>query len=205
MRGKAAHDAYAREAAEQEVRREAQRRLHRFRIDVNEPARITFLDGALDEDGLLAVPSLYEHSVQLAGRWATFVCVGGGAEPCPICDSGRPPALVAAFTVIDHRPYTIRRGPRAGTVVVDQRKLFVAKKGTLARLQVKATALKGIDGVTMAVMTRVMLEASESPRMLDIFRLPDVEVACADLLPPCGDDFAAGGLLQSGKLVGGGG
>lgn len=29
---------------------------------------------------------------------------------------------------------------------------------------------------TMAVMTRVMLEASESPRMLDIFRLPDVEV-----------------------------
>ena len=36
-------------------------------------------------------------------------------------------------------------------------------------------------------------------------RLPDVEVACADLLPPCGDDFAAGGLLQSGKLVGGGG
>ncbi len=151
MRGKAAHDAYAREAAEQEVRREAQRRLHRFRIDVNEPARITFLDGALDEDGLLAVPSLYEHSVQLAGRWATFVCVGGGAEPCPICDSGRPPALVAAFTVIDHRPYTIRRGPRAGTVVVDQRKLFVAKKGTLARLQVKATALKGIDGVTMAV------------------------------------------------------
>ena len=151
MRGKAAHEAYARDAAEQEVRREAQRRLHRFRIDVNEPARITFLDGALDEDGLLAVPSLYEHSVQLAGRWATFVCVGGGAEPCPICDSGRPPALVAAFTVIDHRPYTIRRGPKAGSVVVDQRKLFVAKKSTLAKLQFKASTLQGIDGVTMAV------------------------------------------------------
>ncbi len=155
MRGKAAHEAYARDAAEQEVRREAQRRLHRFRIDVNEPARITFLDGALDEDGLLAVPSLYEHSVQLAGRWATFVCVGGGAEPCPICDSGRPPALVAAFTVIDHRPYTIRRGPKAGTIVVDQRKLFVAKKGTLAKLQFKATTLggegQGLAGVTMAV------------------------------------------------------
>ncbi|TAJ84523.1 hypothetical protein [Reyranella sp.] len=151
MRGKAAHEAYARDAAEQEVRREAQRRLHRFRIDVNEPARITFLDGALDEDGLLAVPSLYEHTVQLAGRWATFVCVGGGAEPCPICDSGRPPALVAAFTVIDHRPYTIRRGPKAGTVVVDQRKLFVAKKSTLAKLQFKATTLGGLDGVTMAV------------------------------------------------------
>lgn len=151
MRGKAAHDAYAREAAEQEMRREAQKRLHRFRIDVNEPARITFLDGALDEDGLLAVPSLYEHTVQLAGRWATFVCVGGGAEACPICDSGRPPALVAAFTVIDHRPYTIRRGPKAGTVVVDQRKLFVAKKSTLAKLQFKATTLGGLDGVTMAV------------------------------------------------------
>lgn len=151
MRGKAAHDAYARDAAEQEVRREAQRRLHRFRIDVNEPARITFLDGALDEDGLLAVPSLYEHSVQLAGRWATFVCVGGGPEACPICDSGRPPALVAAFTVIDHRPYTIRRGPKAGSVVVDQRKLFVAKKSTLAKLQFKASTLQGIDGVTMAV------------------------------------------------------
>lgn len=155
MRGKAAHEAYARDAAEQEVRREAQRRLHRFRIDVNEPARITFLDGALDEDGLLAVPSLYEHSVQLAGRWATFVCVGGGAEPCPICDSGRPPALVAAFTVIDHRPYTIRRGPKAGSVVVDQRKLFVAKKSTLAKLQFKAAALggqgEGLAGVTMAV------------------------------------------------------
>ena len=153
MRGKAAHEAYARDAAEQEVRREAQRRLHRFRIDVNEPARITFLDGALDEDGLLAVPSLYEHSVQLAGRWATFVCVGGGPEACPICDSGRPPALVAAFTVIDHRPYTIRRGPRAGTVVVDQRKLFVAKKGTLARLQLKASTLgsEGLAGATLAV------------------------------------------------------
>lgn len=153
LRGKAAHEAYARDAAEQEVRREAQRRLHRFRIDVNEPARITFLDGALDEDGLLAVPSLYEHAVQLAGRWATFVCVGGGPEPCPICDSGRPPALVAAFTVIDHRPYTIRRGPRAGTVVVDQRKLFVAKKGTLARLQLKASTLgsEGLAGATLAV------------------------------------------------------
>lgn len=153
LRGKAAHEAYARDAAEQEVRREAQRRLHRFRIDVNEPARITFLDGALDEDGLLAVPSLYEHAVQLAGRWATFVCVGGGADPCPICDSGRPPALVAAFTVIDHRPYTIRRGPRAGTVVVDQRKLFVAKKGTLARLQLKASTLgsEGLAGATLAV------------------------------------------------------
>lgn len=153
LRGKAAHEAYARDAAEQEVRREAQRRLHRFRIDVNEPARITFLDGALDEDGLLAVPSLYEHAVQLAGRWATFVCVGGGPEPCPICDSGRPPALVAAFTVIDHRPYTIRRGPRAGTVVVDQRKLFVAKKGTLAKLQLKASTLgsEGLAGATLAV------------------------------------------------------
>ena len=153
LRGKAAHEAYARDAAEQEVRREAQRRLHRFRIDVNEPARITFLDGALDEDGLLAVPSLYEHAVQLAGRWATFVCVGGGPEPCPICDGGRPPALVAAFTVIDHRPYTIRRGPRAGTVVVDQRKLFVAKKGTLARLQLKASTLgsEGLAGATLAV------------------------------------------------------
>lgn len=153
LRGKAAHEAYARDAAEQEVRREAQRRLHRFRIDVNEPARITFLDGALDEDGLLAVPSLYEHAVQLAGRWATFVCVGGGPEPCPICDSGRPPALVAAFTVIDHRPYTIRRGPRAGAVVVDQRKLFVAKKGTLARLQLKASTLgsEGLAGATLAV------------------------------------------------------
>ncbi len=57
--------------------------------------------------------------------------------------------------MIDHRPYTIRRGPKAGTVVVDQRKLFVAKKSTLAKLQFKATTLggegQGLAGVTMAV------------------------------------------------------
>jgi hypothetical protein len=34
-------------------------------------------------------------------------------------------------------------------------------------------------------------------------RIEGVEVACGDALPACGDDFASGGLLQSGKITGG--
>lgn len=144
---KAAYDA---EQAKSEAAKAGFGRAFRYSLGVNMKGRFTFLDGVLDEEGLLANPSLHEHTIKMNNRYHNFACIGMD-EPCPACEAGQKPALISLFTVIDHMPYTVPAGkPKAGQVYVNQRKLFVAKKKTTAQLQFKATALGGLMGCTMA-------------------------------------------------------
>jgi len=50
----------------------------------------------------------YQHSVQVDGRWRTFVCLsdideGDEGENCPLCKRGNSPRFVGAFYVVDYR------------------------------------------------------------------------------------------------------
>ena len=111
--------------------------MRRFYLPYNGECQVTFLDGDLDNDGLLNVPRYYEHRVRVGGDWETFVCTAeiDQSQPCPLCESGDKPSLVGVLTVIDHSSYTATKGPNAGKTYKNQRRLFVAKEGTLNQLQ----------------------------------------------------------------------
>lgn len=100
----------------------------RFFIGKGETTQITFIDGDLDEDGVLTPPRWYEHSLQVAGKMTHYICPvktnpeGGGV--CPLCESGDRATLVAAFTIIDHTTGKSRDGK---TEYKDRVKLMIVK------------------------------------------------------------------------------
>ena len=105
--GKDAVEAERREVADREARSKA---VWRFWIPTGGSTSITFLDGDLDPDGILAVPRWYEHQVFMNGNWRNwFVCVSED-EVCPLCEGGDHASLVTGFTVLDHSEYTDKKG-----------------------------------------------------------------------------------------------
>lgn len=123
----------------------------RFRIDqkklgVEYP--ITFIDGNLNDEGMIDAPVFYEHTVFFNGHWHNVICLESAQEePCPLCENGHQPTLVMALSVIDHTEY-----PRKdGTKVKDQRKLFVCKRTSLKILQQIATKRGGLAGARFDV------------------------------------------------------
>ena len=103
-KGAAAKAAVAQEEAKAEARRSEWNRPRRYKIGFNEDGQITFLDGKLDEDGMLDIPRYYEHTIQVGSDWKHYVCTADSdqSQPCPICEAGDKPALVGLLTVIDH-------------------------------------------------------------------------------------------------------
>ena len=152
MTGEDAKQAKVEADAKAEAAKQEAGKLWRFRIneDDEEDHRITFLDGSLDEDGVLEAPMWHEHTIQLGGKWKNVPCTAK-EEPCPICANGDNAALVAGFTVIDHTPFTIKNGPNAGKTVEQSKKLFVAKRTVYAILQKLASKNGGLAGVTFDV------------------------------------------------------
>ena len=81
----------------QRKQREEENKVFRFFVKRGTERRITFLDGELDEDGELSMTMYYEHNLYMNGNWRNFfVCTGNEEEPCPICEEGKMPAMVAA-------------------------------------------------------------------------------------------------------------
>lgn len=149
--GQAAHKAMAAEEAKAELAKQEAGKMWRFRMAPGEDRKITFLDGSLDENNMLAVPMFYEHTLQVGGKWKNFVCTDE-QEPCPICAKGDDkPALVGVMTVLDHTPAVIKSGPKAGQTIQHTRKLFVAKKDTIAMLTKIAVKRGGLTGCTFDV------------------------------------------------------
>jgi hypothetical protein len=143
--GKAAQAKMAEEQAKFDKKTEEMKRMWRFWMNGGESGQITFLDGMLDEFGVLQGLTFYEHNLKLNGKWGNyFICIGEW-EPCPICEGGDESRLVTAFTIIDHREY---KGKKA--VYKDTRKLYVCKKGTLEILQKRASkqGATGLAGCT---------------------------------------------------------
>lgn len=144
----------AKAAAENEQRQSEKGKLFRFWMKEKEEARITFVDGELATEGPLAgypdPPRYYEHNLFLNGSWNNFVVCPEKTNPdsgekCPYCEAGERPALVALFTVIDHR--TILSKDKSRTYK-DTKKLLVAKPQTYEILTKHAIKRKGLAGCT---------------------------------------------------------
>ena len=103
MRGAAGAEAIAQDDKEAEKRREQNSLMWRFYVKNGEEARVTFIDGNLNEDGLLDILYYRQHNVTMNGKqYNMFVCTAD-VEPCPICATGNKTDLVGVMTVIDHR------------------------------------------------------------------------------------------------------
>jgi len=152
-KGKAAKELLAYEEAQAELRRQEAGRMWRFWMPDGEDRQITFLDGALDDDGMLDIYMFYEHSLRLNGKVENFVCTAAVDEtqPCPICESGDRASFVGVMTVIDHSEQKIKSGPNAGKVISNTRKLFVAKQSTIKQLTKIAAKRGGLTGCTFDV------------------------------------------------------
>jgi hypothetical protein len=122
----------------------------RFWVNRGEEARITFLDGHL-EDGLVQAVSYHEHMLKRPGtnKYIQYPCTQE-IEPCPICEDGDVPSLVAVFTILDHREWKDKNNK----IHKWEKKLFVCKRDTFKRLQAKAAKQGGLFGVTFDV-TRI--------------------------------------------------
>lgn len=146
--GAAAKEALQKEEAAAELRKQEQGKLWRFWMPSGDSRQITFLDGDLDEDGMLDIQMYHEHMVRVNGNWEQFVCTAevDQTQPCPICEKGDRPSLVGVMTVIDHSEHKIKKGANAGKVVTNQRKLFVAKMGTIRTLTTLAAKRGGLAG-----------------------------------------------------------
>jgi|Cruoilmetagenom7_1024161.scaffolds.fasta_scaffold08548_4 hypothetical protein len=133
---------------EQKKRRDEENKYRRFFVKRGTERRVTFLDGDLDDEGELSMVMYYEHNLFMNGNWRNFfVCTGNEDEPCPICEEGKLPAMVAVFTIIDHTEYTDKKGDTHKDNVM----LLVAKRGTQKLLEYQAAKRGGLAGVTFDV------------------------------------------------------
>jgi hypothetical protein len=154
--GSAAQEALATEDAKAEMAKAEAGKLWRFYLKDGEEKRVTFLDGDLDENGMLSDQRYYQHMLFINGEWKNFVCTADvdQTQPCPICsrnDKDSRPALVGVLTVIDHSSHTVQNGPNKGNVIKNQRRLYVMKKGTIKHLQKLAEKRGGLAGCTFDI------------------------------------------------------
>jgi hypothetical protein len=144
-KGKAAQEAFAKEEHKQEMN--SKKTAQRYWIKDGTDGQLTFLDGQIAE-GSLDIPCLYEHNVNMNGKWGNnFICTQD-TEPCPICEGGGNPAYEGLMTVIDHSEYTSKKD---GKVYKDQVRLFVAKRETIKQLQKIAIKRGGLRGIKFDV------------------------------------------------------
>lgn len=165
--GAAAHAALEEANAKAKIAQEASGKAFRFFIGkafIGQDFDITFLDGDLLEDSSLNLSTWDEHFVQSGGKWRNFVCLK--PDYCPICAAGNTSALVAAFTVIDHSDYVIEKGEKKGSVVTNQKKLFMAKRQTVAVLQKIAQKNGGLRGWHF----QTSRSNAQSPSVGDLFQ-----------------------------------
>lgn len=144
--GNAAKNAMAKEDAKKEQQQEQQNKLRRHWMPKNTETQMTFLDGALDDDGVLDALVFYEHQVFMNGNWRNWFVCTQDSEPCPICEGGDNPSLVGVFTAIDHAKFEYN-----GKHYQNTKKMFVAKAMTMKQLQKIAAKRGGLTGATFDV------------------------------------------------------
>ena len=140
------------EAVAAEQRKAEQGKMWRFYLKEGEEARITFVDGDLSPEGFLLPPRFYEHNLFLNNSWNNlYVCPHmtnpDSGEACPICEGGDRPALVALFTIIDHR---VVKGKENKTYTNTPR-IMAAKSQSFEMLNKLAIKRGGLEGCTFDV------------------------------------------------------
>lgn len=191
LKGKSAQAAMQEADAKAEIAKSEASKLFRFWLNDGEEAAITFLDGNLDQDGMLEGLTFYEHTIQFAGKWQNFICTNSGTsqsqEPCPICEGGDQPALVTAFTIIDHRTYQGKsKNGEPGKVYKDTKKLLLATRTSFKVLQKLASKLGGLAGQTFEVSR----SDSQKPRIGDVW-VPVQKRSMKDLSAQFGEEAVA--------------
>lgn len=164
-------------AAEVEQRKAEQGKMFRFWMKEKEEARITFVDGDLNAEGVLCPPRYYEHNQYLNGSWNNFFVCPEKTNPdandkCPICESGDRPSLVALFTVIDHRQ--IPSSKDKTKIWKDTKKLLVAKTQTYELLNKHAMKRGGLTGCTFDA-SRVGDKSASVGSMFDFVEKHEIE------------------------------
>lgn len=147
--GKERAAAFKAEEARDKAREEERGKARRFFIHadkIDKDFLITFIDGDLDDDGILDTPTFREHSMKLNGKWTTFVSCEDD-EPDPLQEQGKEPYFAQIFTIIDHDGYVDREGKEH----INIKRPFVAKKKTIKQLQKIATKRGGLAGCTFTV------------------------------------------------------
>lgn len=87
----------------------------RFWLENDSSAKITFLD---NPDFFI-----YEHNLQLGGKWFNFYTCLKDFDTCPLCESGDKPSYAAVCSIIDHRKWTDGENNERS----NEKKLFVAR------------------------------------------------------------------------------
>lgn len=97
----------------------------RFWLPPDKSAVITLLDS----------PSFFfrEHQLYIGGSWQNYETCLSDFDNCPLDEAGLKPSYVVACTIIDHTEFVLKRGPNAGTLIKDQKRLLVCK--STARLK----------------------------------------------------------------------
>lgn len=142
-------------------------KLWRFYLKEGTEARITFVDGNLDKNGLLDAVTLREHTIKNVGSFPSFFVCVGEEEPCPLCMDGQKPSLISALTVIDHRKYVSKSG---NVTLPYMKKLFIYTPTTRKLLQSIAAKRGGLAGITFDVSRP---EDNRSPRVGSMFDFVD--------------------------------
>ncbi len=175
--GKEAEAKSVEELDRQQVAREAamKDRLYRFWMKPLQETKVTFVDAASHPEGYELPFVFYEHQLKLNNSWMNwFTCLG--AE-CPLCASGDRPALVAAYTIIDHTEWTGKKGD----VHKDELKLFMAKPAVNKMLR-KAASKRG--GSLRGFKAEVVRNTADSPNTGDSFDFEEQAQLPDDMLPP---------------------
>lgn len=172
-------------------------------------AIITFLDGDLDDNGMLKLVQFSQHSIQVNGKWTSEICINYD-QPCPMCQAGNKAALCHAFTVIDHTPYTMKDGTEKAFTV----KKFIAKRTTVKLLQKYATKHGGLAGCTFEI-SRVGDNSPSVGDTLDFEAKNDLESICKKfevegpldyaevLIPSTREELAQMGMVMDNSMGGG--
>ena len=128
-------------------------KIFRFFLKKGGKTTLTFIDGDLNENGILAPPRYYEHSLYLNGSWGHFFICPKETKPsekdfCPICQSGDKPTLVAVFSVIDHSIFIGKNDKK----YQHTKKLLVVKPGSFDILAHHATKRGGLATARFEVL-----------------------------------------------------
>ena len=176
QKGAASANLAKKAAQEQEARKSEQGKLFRFWLKEGEEARITFVDWDLTPEGYLLPHRYYEHNLFVNGSWNNFYVCPEKTHPelkdkCPICEGQDRPALVALFTIIDHR--VIQSKDKTKTYK-DTKKLLVAKSQTFEILNKHAIKRGGLACCTFDV-SRVGDKSASVGSMFDFVEKRDLK------------------------------
>lgn len=120
---------------------------YRFWMPVDADARITFLDGELNPNGVLDETTYTEHQVPIGNDWRNFYPCVSDQEPCPLCVADNKSYYVAVFSIIDHSEWVDKQG----AVHKNERKLYAVKRDTVRILRKMSLTREGLRGCTFDV------------------------------------------------------